>query len=49
MRLHPRRARGDGRDRRWCGWLEAKPQVLTYALEMAWRLAQAKPAKKKSA
>jgi hypothetical protein len=28
---------------------EAKPQVLTYALEMAWRLAQAKPARKKSA
>ncbi|MFL6426878.1 MAG: MmcQ/YjbR family DNA-binding protein [Acidobacteriaceae bacterium] len=26
----------------------AKPQVLTYALEMAWRLAQAKPARKKS-
>ncbi len=26
---------------------EAKPQVLTYALEMAWRLAQAKPAKRK--
>jgi hypothetical protein len=28
---------------------KAKPQVLTYALEMAWRLAQAKPARKKSA
>jgi len=28
---------------------KAKPQVLTYALEMAWRLAQAKPVRKKSA
>jgi hypothetical protein len=28
---------------------KAKPQVTTYALEMAWRLAQAKPAKRKSA
>jgi len=28
---------------------KAKPQVLTYALEMAWRLAQAKPTKKKPA
>jgi hypothetical protein len=28
---------------------KAKPQVLTFALEMAWRLAQAKPARKKSA
>jgi hypothetical protein len=28
---------------------KAKPQVLTYALEMAWRLAQTKPARKKSA
>jgi hypothetical protein len=28
---------------------KAKPQVLTYALEMAWRLVQAKPVKKKSA
>jgi hypothetical protein len=28
---------------------KAKPQVLTYALEMAWRMAQAKPVKKKSA
>jgi hypothetical protein len=27
----------------------AKPQVSIYALEMAWRLAQAKPARKKSA
>jgi hypothetical protein len=27
---------------------KAKPQVLTHALEMAWRLAQAKPAKRKS-
>ena len=26
---------------------KAKPEVLTHALEMAWRLAQAKPAKKK--
>jgi hypothetical protein len=26
---------------------KAKPQVLTYALEMAWRLAQAKPATRK--
>ena len=26
----------------------AKPQVMTHALEMAWRLAQAKPAKAKS-
>jgi hypothetical protein len=28
---------------------KAKPQVLTFALEMAWRLAQSKPARKKSA
>jgi hypothetical protein len=28
---------------------KAKPQVITFALEMAWRLAQAKPAKRKSA
>jgi hypothetical protein len=28
---------------------KAKPQVMTYALEMAWRLAQTKPARKKSA
>jgi hypothetical protein len=28
---------------------KAKPQVLTHALEMAWRLAQVKPAKKKPA
>jgi hypothetical protein len=28
---------------------KAKPQVLTYALEMAWRLAQAKPVRKRSA
>ncbi|HEY3988447.1 MAG TPA: MmcQ/YjbR family DNA-binding protein [Acidobacteriaceae bacterium] len=28
---------------------KAKPQVTTYALEMAWRMAQAKPARKKSA
>lgn len=28
---------------------KAKPQMMTYALEMAWRLAQAKPARKKSA
>lgn len=28
---------------------KAKSQVLTYALEMAWRLAQTTPAKKKSA
>jgi hypothetical protein len=28
---------------------KAKPQVLTCALEMAWRMAQAKPARKKSA
>jgi hypothetical protein len=28
---------------------KAKPQVLTYALEMAWRLAQAKPQRKKTA
>jgi hypothetical protein len=28
---------------------KAKPQVLTYALEMAWRMAQAKPVRKKSA
>jgi hypothetical protein len=28
---------------------KAKPQVLTYALEMAWRLAQTKPGRKKSA
>lgn len=27
---------------------KAKPQVMTYALEMAWRLAQTKPARKKS-
>jgi hypothetical protein len=26
---------------------KAKPQVLTYALEMAWRLAQAKPTKRR--
>ena len=26
---------------------KAKPEVMTHALEMAWRLAQAKPAKKK--
>jgi hypothetical protein len=28
---------------------KARPQVLTHALEMAWRLAQANPARKKSA
>jgi hypothetical protein len=28
---------------------KAKPQVLTYALEMAWRMAQVKPVRKKSA
>ena len=28
---------------------KAKPQMMTYALEMAWRLAQAQPARKKSA
>jgi hypothetical protein len=28
---------------------KATPQVMTYALEMAWRLAQSKPARKKSA
>jgi hypothetical protein len=28
---------------------KAKPQVLTCALEMAWRLAQARPARKRSA
>jgi hypothetical protein len=28
---------------------KAKPQVLTYALEMAWRMAQSKPVRKKSA
>jgi hypothetical protein len=28
---------------------KVKPQVVTFALEMAWRLAQAKPARKKSA
>jgi hypothetical protein len=28
---------------------KAKPQVMIYALEMAWRLAQAKPAGKRSA
>lgn len=28
---------------------KAKPQVMTYALEMAWRLAQAKPARKRPA
>jgi hypothetical protein len=27
---------------------KAKPQVLTYALEMAWRLAQTKPSRKKT-
>jgi hypothetical protein len=27
---------------------KAKPQVLTHALEMAWRLAQTKPAKKRA-
>jgi hypothetical protein len=28
---------------------KAKPQVVTFAMEMAWRLAQAKPARKRSA
>lgn len=28
---------------------KVKPQVVTFALEMAWRLAQAKPVRKKSA
>jgi hypothetical protein len=28
---------------------KAKPQVMAFALEMAWRLAQARPAKSKSA
>ena len=28
---------------------KAKPQVLTHALEMAWRLAQTKPTRKKTA
>lgn len=28
---------------------KANPQVMTHALEMAWRLAQTKPARKKSA